>query len=165
MTFKRNFKYSYAIFLIFAIAPIIAIFYLIFTHSYLNFDGLLKGTLLTFAISGMIWIPGILLHLSYYFNDKGREVRFGKNGIEITKDGITNILQYDSISRVEKIVVRYTFKSPWADYGFVKINTKNANSEKITCLLIDPFSMTLQLARKCNCKIEESIFGIPFLFL
>ena len=163
MTFKRNLKYSFLIFLFIMTAPLIGIFYFLFLPVP-NIDVLFKGCLYCFAITGMFWVPGILLHLSYYFNDKQKEIRFTKAGMELSSYNTLNLIKYQSISRIEKVIA-YGWRTPWNNYGFVRITANDNTVIKITCLLVDPFSLALQLSRNCDCQIEESVYGIPYFFV
>jgi hypothetical protein len=162
MTFKRNLKHSFFIFLFLLTGLIIGlVFFLFFPVS--SIEGLFKGCLLCSAITSAFWLPGILLHLSYYFNDKTKVVRLVKGGIELSNDNAhaSNLIKYKSILKVERISTE-SWRLPWSVYGFVKITTDDNTIIRITCLLIDPFSLALQLSRNCKCKVEKSTALIPY---
>lgn len=161
MTFTRNFKYFFFTFLFLATAPLIGFAYLLFFHVQ-SINGLAKGTLICFAITSMLWLPGLLLHLSYYFNDRKRKIRLTKTGINIVAKNVSDLVEYENISKVEKVVTQ-SWRLPWDNYGFVKIITNKNLVIKITCLIIDPHSLTLELSRKCKCDFEEAGFALPML--
>lgn len=162
MTFKRNLKLSIFVILIMLIAPVLGfVTYL----SQSNQSDLLKLLIITFGVTGILWIPGIILHLSYYFKDKGKEIRMTDECIEITKLNIIKKIRFRDINQVITIDNSCIARSPWNDYGFVRLTMKDKTVEKITCLTVDPFTLTLELSRRTKCGTEKRCVGIPFLFL
>jgi len=162
MTFKRNLKLSFFIILIMLIAPVLG---LVIYLSQPNHPTLLKLLLITFAGTGILWIPGMILHLSYYLKDKGKAIRMTNECIEITKLNVIKKIIFRDINQVISIDNSCIARSPWNDYGFVRLTMKDKSVEKITCLTVDPFTLTLELSRRTSCGTEKRCVGIPFLFL
>lgn len=144
------------------IAPVLGV---VFYLSDFNHSQLLKPLLITFGVTGLLWIPGILLHLSYYFKDKGKAIRLTEEFIEITTLNTIKKISFKDINQVITIDNSCIARSPWNDYGFVRLVMKDKSVEIITCLTIEPFSLTLELIRRANCETEKRCIGIPFLFV
>lgn len=133
--------------------------------SSLFFNTINSATLLgIFVTTSLFWLPGVLLHLSYYIKEKDRQLQITKSGIELSSNSDLTVLKFQDISKIEKITT-HSGRAPWSNYGFLKITTTSGSKIKITCLLVNTFDFSLLLSRNCNCKIEESDYAIPYLFV
>ena len=162
MTFKRNFKLSIFVILIMLIAPVLGV---VTYLSQSNHSIILKPLLITFGVTGMLWIPGILIHLSYYLKDKGKTLRMTNECIEVTKLNVIKRISFRDISKVMTIDNSCIARSLWNDYGFVRLVMKDNTVEKITCLTVDPFILNLEITSRTSCGSEKKCVGFPFLFL
>ena len=161
MSFKRNLKFSSLLVSIMLIAPILSI---AFYFADFKQSALFKSFLITFIGTGILWIPGIFLHLTYYFKDKGKEIKMTNESIDvITQDGARKIA-FSDIDEIVTIDNSCIARSPWPDYGFVRLSMKDKSVEKITCLTVDLLTLTLELTRKTNARCEKRCVAIPFLF-
>ncbi len=162
MTVKRNLKLSIFIILIMLIAPVLG---LVTYLSQPNHSTLLKPLLIIFGGTGILWVPGMILHLSYYLKDKSKAIRITSESIEITKLNVITRINFTDINQITSVDNSCIARSPWSNYGFVRLTMKDRTVEKITCLTVDSFTLSLELNRRTSCGTEKRCVGIPFLFL
>jgi hypothetical protein len=164
MSFKKNLKCSIFILLLMFTSPVLGLcFY--FSSQNIEVLRLIKITSLTFIGSGILWIPGLILHLSYYFADKGKKVFLNKDNLEIISKNASYRIKFSDVDKIEKISYSGSIKCPWMDYAFTKLYIKDKSIAKITCLTADTFTLSLEVSRKAKIKIDDQSYTFPFLFL
>ena len=162
MSFKRNLKLSFAILLLIMIAPILGI-YFYFNSSDYDLLRLFKITIVLFAVTWLLWLLGILLHLSYYFNDKGKVFKLNNSNLEVIEKDMKWALKLKDVQKIQRVKYGGSAKCPWTNYGFIVILMNDKSTQKITCLTADPFSLAFELSRKSKIEVEERKLAIPYL--
>jgi hypothetical protein len=161
MSLKRSLRYSYLIVILILIAPASGAFLFIFSSNS-NTDGLLKGFCVVSLITGLAWFPGLFLHLSYYYNDRGKQITITKTSIQFNNFPLEE-MKFKDILKLEQVDATDFSRLPWGDYGFTKITLKDNSEIKITCLTINPFDFALEISRHTDCKLEKTSFAFPHL--
>lgn len=137
MTFRSNFR---------AIGLTLGIFLMpLFLYTYLLLialsntgnlgqTGFIPELLSFFAFTSIFTLPGLLLHIRYYRQDKNKAIYFGKEQVEWTDKNGTVHISYTEMIKVEKHYLYWQYRNPWAEYGYITIMQKNGTVIRATSL-------------------------------
>ncbi|MEP7238408.1 MAG: hypothetical protein ABI685_11100 [Ferruginibacter sp.] len=109
----------------------------------------------------LLILPGILIHLRYYFEDRNKVLQFGKDYIEVILADRSYRIRYTDINIVEHHYNYWEFKNPWGKYGYIKILLNDTTTFKYTCLLFDNLA-SLALFKAHNIPLKECEETIPW---
>jgi hypothetical protein len=90
-----------------------------------------------FIVISIVIVPGFLLHIKYYKNDKGKSLRFRPTYFEIMQNKKSDKIYYKNIARIEVHYSTWSFKNPWSEYGYIKIILKDNSVFSYSCLTHD----------------------------
>ncbi len=161
MTFRSNFRaigWTLGIFLM----PLFLYAYLLITSG--NTDSrsqtsFVSDFLTFFAVTSFFSLPGLLLHVKYYLQDKGKTLFFEKKQVEWTDKNGTVQIPYADIVKVEKHYLYWKYCNPWAEYGYIKIIQKNGRSARFTTLTCNTDSVAaIFKSEKVAVENVEEVF-------
>lgn len=140
MTFKSNLKFIGWTIVYFSLPVIFFISILIISYNktgHLQWSDAMSLSAAFFIVISILTVPGFLLHLKYYKQDKGKSLRFRPTYFEITQSDQTEKIYYKDVLRIEIHHSTWSYKNPWSDYGYVKIVLKDNSFFSYSCLTHD----------------------------
>ncbi len=121
-----------------------------------NFD--LKSALLTFLFFTLFFLGMVLpFHIQYLYQNWNTKliIDFNSKIIKIIEKNQKFEFNLSEII-IERIIVhKSSYKTPFKNYGFLRIKTKQNQNFIITSLMIEPLKIPL--------KINETKYRIPFI--
>lgn len=110
-----------------------------------------------FAFTSFFTLPGLLLHVRYYQQDKGKTLLFEKKQVEWTNKNGTVQIPYVDIVKVEKHYLYWKYRNPLAAYGYIKIIQKSGRSARFTTLTcnIDNVAVIFKSKKVVVENVEE----------
>ncbi|HEY4784446.1 MAG TPA: hypothetical protein VIH57_00290 [Bacteroidales bacterium] len=148
---QNNFKYYLwtVPFLIFSLI-VLAIFH------FKNLENEWGVTLL----SSVLWLPGTIVHLTYWIKNKNTIVKIDthQKTIEYEQNGYMIKFNRNEISKCELNISR-SLQAPWSSYRYLLIILKDRRKIIITNFIIDPEDVIGLL--KLNYRIDRR--AVPFL--
>lgn len=118
--------------------------------------------LLFIFLGGWYWLPGLILHIQYYNDNKNFQVRIttGDEIIKIETPWTKREISKSDINKISKFGV-LNYKNPWGHYGYTEIEFKSGEILNLTNLMIDQMSILDKF--KYDQVNILTVWRIPFL--
>lgn len=160
MTFRSNFRAVGLTLVIFLMPLFLYAYLLLITSSNISNPGqtsFVPEFLSFFAFTSFFSLPGLLLHIRYYLQDKYKTLLFEKKQVQWTGKNGTVLIPYADIEKVEKHYLYWKYRNPWADYGYITIMQKNGTVIRVTSLTcnIDRVAAFLKSKKLVVENVEE----------
>ena len=106
------------------------------------------------------WLPGIILHLTYYLKNQSAKVIIDTRNHELTYIKGAKEIKFnrDDIFRCQ-VTFADSSRASWNNYSYVWFILNDRTYISITCFIADPY----EIVETLNCKYEEKTRGIPLL--
>lgn len=133
MSFFRHLYYIFLSLIFFLIVPGIVIYSVIKGNS----DVPYLGMFIYWHIFGIFFIPGFILHSSYYVNDRNKTIKIDEfENITISNDYEIVTIKKPYIETITNHHSGIHNSTTWNGYNYSVIKLKNGQKYIITCLII-----------------------------
>lgn len=140
MTLKNNFKFLGWTIAYFLLPAILFISLLVVSYQkpgQLQWSDAISLSAPLFIVISIVTVPGFLLHIKYYKNDKGKSLKFRPTYCEISQNNKSDKIYFKHILRIEIHHSIWSYKNPWGEYGYIKIVLKDNSIFSYSCLTHD----------------------------